>query len=79
MHFASAPEEQCVLFLGLVQVYPDGRTGELLTDPSGAHVSFVSAVSEHDGKLFLGNLVGSYVSVLDLEHTHASTSSSSQQ
>lgn len=60
----------------VVQVYADGRTGEMLTDTTGRHVSFVSAVSEHDGKLFLGNLVGSYVSVLDLHQPHTPGNSS---
>ena len=35
-------------------------------DSKGAQVSSVSAVTEFDGKLFLGNLMGDYVSVLSL-------------
>jgi hypothetical protein len=39
----------------------------MLMDPSGEHVSHVSAVTEKGGKLFLGNLGKDYVSVLDLQ------------
>jgi len=35
-------------------------------DTKGLQVSSVSAVTEFDGKLFLGNLMGDYVSVLSL-------------
>jgi hypothetical protein len=38
----------------------------LLHDPDGSRVAFVSAVSESGGRLFIGNLVQDYVSVLDL-------------
>lgn len=36
-------------------------------DPTGSHISSVSAALEHDGKLYLGNLAGDYVSYVDLE------------
>ena len=36
----------------------------VLEDPDGSHVAFVSAAHEHEGGLFLGNLVGDYVSYL---------------
>jgi hypothetical protein len=35
-------------------------------DPTGSHVSHISAALEHDSKLFLGNLAGNYVSYVDL-------------
>ena len=50
---------------------PDGRVTNFLVDPSGQQVSYISAVSEHEGQLFLGNLVGDYVSVLPVP-THSS-------
>jgi hypothetical protein len=40
-------------------------------DPTGSHVSHISAALEHDGKLFLGNLAGNYVSYVDLAGTSA--------
>jgi len=50
-----------------VQVDGSGQVLDFLMDGVGAHVSSVSAVSESpDGKLWLGNLVGSYVSYVDL-------------
>jgi hypothetical protein len=57
------------------QVDGDGKVLDFLTDPTGRHVAAVSAVTEHvtqlhDGssrrRLFLGNLVGNYVSYVDL-------------
>jgi hypothetical protein len=44
----------------------DGAVLDFLMDPNGSHVSHISAALEHDGKLFLGNLAGSYVSYVDL-------------
>jgi hypothetical protein len=35
-------------------------------DPTGEHISTVSAAVEHDGCLFLGNLNGNYVSYVDV-------------
>lgn len=49
------------------QITGDGDVVDFLHDPTGERVAFVSAVSEASGgRLFLGNLVGDYVSVLDL-------------
>lgn len=39
---------------------------QCLMDPSGSHVSSVACATEHDGHLFMGNLAGDCVSVLDL-------------
>ena len=36
-------------------------------DTTGSHVSSVSAVTEFEGNLFLGNLQGDFVSMLSLE------------
>jgi hypothetical protein len=63
----------------------DGDTGDVLdflTDPDGSHISSVSAVSEGTGPngerlLFLGNLVGDYVSVLNLDKGTQSVKGSS--
>ena len=51
----------------LVQVSPAGEVLQTLMDPTGSHISHVSAVTEHQGQLFLGNLAKDYVSVLRLE------------
>ena len=50
----------------VVKISPAGRVIDVLYDPDGERVSMVSAVTEHEGRLFLGNLGGSFVSVLDL-------------
>ena len=34
-------------------------------DTDGSVVSSISAVTEHKGRLFLGNVVGDYVSYID--------------
>ncbi|WIA23563.1 hypothetical protein OEZ85_000288 [Tetradesmus obliquus] len=44
----------------------DGSVLDFLMDPTGSHVSTVSAALEHGGKLFLGNLAGNHVSYVDL-------------
>jgi hypothetical protein len=48
------------------QITGDGEIVDFLHDPDGSRVAFVSAVSESKGRLFVGNLVQDYVSVLDL-------------
>lgn len=35
-------------------------------DPDGSVVAFTSAVAEHKGKLYIGNLVEDYVSIYSL-------------
>jgi len=56
-----------------MQVDGSGQVLDFLMDGDGAQVSSVSAVSESpDGKLWLGNLVGSYVSYIDLAAPSAS-------
>lgn len=39
---------------------------DFLHDPTGERVAYISAVSEAGGRLYIGNLVEDYVSVLDL-------------
>lgn len=34
-------------------------------DSDGSAVSFISAVTEHNGRLFFGNVVGNYISYID--------------
>ena len=51
-----------------VQVSEEGKVLRVLMDHKGEHVSSVSAVVETDNQLFLGNLNGDYVSVLDKSH-----------
>ncbi|KAF6259877.1 hypothetical protein COO60DRAFT_1638069 [Scenedesmus sp. NREL 46B-D3] len=65
----------------------DGRVLDFLTDPTGRHVSAVSAVTEHvtedvDGgsrrRLYLGNLVGDYVSYVDLGPSDAAAAAADE-
>ena len=49
-----------------LQVSPEGRVLQTLMDPDGSVVSHVSAVTEHGGRLYLGNLAKDDVSVVDV-------------
>jgi len=53
----------------VVKVSAEGAVLEVLMDPSGEVVSTVSAVSEHAGRLYLGNLAGDSVAVVDLQRS----------
>jgi hypothetical protein len=48
------------------QVSGEGEVLDFLMDPTGSHISSVSAAVEHEGVLFMGNLHGDYVSYVDL-------------
>lgn len=48
-----------------VQVSEEGKVLRMLMDTDGQNVATVAAVSETDSQLFMGNLGGDYVSVLD--------------
>lgn len=52
----------------VARISGDGQVLDFLHDPKGERVAFVSAVSEdaRTGRLFIGNLVKDYVSVLEL-------------
>jgi len=50
----------------VIKLSASGEVLDTLMDTKGLQVSSVSAVTEFDGKLFLGNLMGDYVSVLSL-------------
>lgn len=50
----------------VVKLDSNGVPKEALFDPDGSVVSSVSAATESDGRLFLGNLGGDFVSVFDL-------------
>lgn len=50
----------------VIKVSADGAILDVLIDQTGSIVSSISSVTEHDGKLFFGNLGGSFVSVYDL-------------
>ena len=53
--------------LGLVaKVSPEGEVLQVLMDPGGRHVSGVSGVAECGGRLYMGHLTGSHVSMLEL-------------
>ena len=49
-----------------LKVDRDGAPADALFDPTGARVSTMSCVAQHGDKLFLGNLMGDFVSVVDL-------------
>ncbi|KAK9790517.1 hypothetical protein WJX73_005962 [Symbiochloris irregularis] len=49
----------------IVQVSEEGKVLRMLMDPDGQNVATVAAVSETGTQLFVGNLAGNYVSVLD--------------
>lgn len=50
----------------VVKVDKDGKILLNLMDYDGHTVSFISAATEHDGKLFLGNLAGDTIHMFDL-------------
>ncbi|EFJ42499.1 strictosidine synthase [Volvox carteri f. nagariensis] len=50
----------------VLKISPDGKPLQLLMDPDGSKIGFISAVTEHDGKLFFGNVKEDYVSYFDL-------------
>jgi len=50
----------------IVKLSPSGQPLETLLDADGSHISTVSAVTEHKGMLFLGNLGGDFISVVKL-------------
>ena len=56
--------EQCS-FLCL-QIDETGKVLQSLHDPSGKHAFSISAVHEHDGKLYLGSLAAPYMLALSL-------------
>jgi hypothetical protein len=45
-------------FYVALQVSPEGRIKQLLLDPTGARVATASAATEHNGRLFLGSIMG---------------------
>eukprot|EP00873_Tetraselmis_striata_P024714 jgi/Tetstr1/444978/TSEL_003371.t1 len=59
----------------VVKVDKDGVPLLSLQDPGGEVIPMVSAVTEHDGKLYLGNLAHSFVGVLDLADVSPAISS----
>eukprot|EP00884_Botryococcus_braunii_P013679 jgi/Botrbrau1/22311/Bobra.0138s0061.1 len=50
----------------VIKVSPEGEVLKVLMDADGSRVRSISAVTEHKGRLFLGNLDGNYVSYYDL-------------
>ena len=55
----------------VVKVSPTGTVVSSLMDPRGEHVYTVSAVTEHGNLLYLGNLMGDFVSVVNLTEAMA--------
>ena len=49
------------------------------TDPTGEVVSSVSSAEEHDGKLWMGNLLGNYVSYIPLDELPADAAPQPEQ
>ena len=50
----------------VLKISPSGEILDVLMDPNGEAASTVSAVTEHGGQLFMGNLQGDYVSAYRL-------------
>ena len=48
-----------------MQVSPKGKVLQSLHDPTG-NISFVTAITEFNGKLYNGHLGRDYITVLDL-------------
>ena len=48
-----------------MQVSPEGHVLEHLMDTDGSVVSSISSVTDHNGRLFFGNVLGDYVSYID--------------
>ena len=55
-----------VIRLAGLQVSPKGKVLQSLHDPTG-NISFVTAITEHAGKLYTGHLGRDYITVLDLK------------
>jgi hypothetical protein len=71
-----------LLFCYVLFLQVSGENGaimDFLMDPTGSHVSHISAALEHDGKLFLGNLAGNYVSYVDLARNSAELAGQQQR
>jgi len=51
----------------VLRIQPSGSIVGSMWDMDGRKVSSITAVTEHDNKLFFGNLKGDFVSVLDLD------------
>lgn len=49
-----------------LQVDEQGQVLQSLHDPTGKHAFSISAVHEHDGKLYLGSLAAPYMLALSL-------------
>ncbi|PNW76066.1 hypothetical protein CHLRE_12g549050v5 [Chlamydomonas reinhardtii] len=50
-----------------LKISPTGQPLQLLMDPDGSHIAFVSSVTEVAGRLYFGNVRMNYVSYLDLK------------
>lgn len=51
----------------VIKISQEGEVLNAYFDPKGKKVSTISAVTEHDGQLFLGNLKSNFVSIVNLE------------
>lgn len=49
----------------VIKISPEGKVLEHLMDTDGSVVNSISSVTEHNGRLLFGNVVGDYVSYLD--------------
>ena len=55
---------------GHLQVSPKGKVLQSLHDPTG-NISFITAVTEYNGKIYTGHLHRDYITVLDLKDVPA--------
>lgn len=62
----------------MMQVSEDGAPLWTLQDPGGKVVPMVTSVTEHEGKLYMGNLAHSFVAELDLSVVSTAGSASEE-
>eukprot|EP00879_Flechtneria_rotunda_P014401 GHRR01015048.1.p1 GENE.GHRR01015048.1~~GHRR01015048.1.p1 ORF type:complete len:431 (+),score=160.92 GHRR01015048.1:224-1516(+) len=66
----------------VLKISPEGKMLQLLLDPTGARVATASAATEHNGRLFLGSIMGgpfiSYIELADSEAATAAAAADSQ-
>ena len=51
--------------MAVLQVSEEGKVLRMLMDADGRHVASTSAIMETDSQIFIGNLNGGYISVLN--------------
>lgn len=57
----------------LHQVSPTGEVLQMMMDPDGSYITHISSATEHQGRLYFGNLVKDYVSYLTIPEAHGAS------